>query len=273
MHDRDALGELFEDGALLTACGKPAVARGCLQIKQAAEAMWERDGYYVAAPGRVLQTGSAALITSRFGTSVARRLDGGIWRYTIALLHPQQRPKRRYTMSSTTTEAHVPAVPAEEGEARWWWGNLTVIKLTGEDTHGALTVVELTMPPSSKAPPHVHHREDETFLVTRGRLTFQIGDETIEAGPGDFVVGPRDVPHRFSAGADGATVLFLLAPAGLEGLILEQSVPATRRELPAAGDVPPADLERMQEIAHRYGCELLVKTDGLFGGSDDSSST
>jgi hypothetical protein len=95
LHDRDALGELFEVGALLTARGEPAVARGCLQIKQAAEAMWERDGYYVAAPGRVLQTGSTALITSRFGTSVARRLDGSIWRYTITLLHPQQRPQRR----------------------------------------------------------------------------------------------------------------------------------------------------------------------------------
>jgi hypothetical protein len=108
------------------------------------------------------------------------------------------------------------------------------------------------------APLHVHHREEETFLVTRGRLTFQIGDQTIDAGPGDLVVGPRDIPHRFTAGPDGATVLFLLAPAGLEGLILEQSVAATRRELPGPGDVPPPDLERMREIALRYGCELLA---------------
>jgi hypothetical protein len=107
-------------------------------------------------------------------------------------------------------------------------------------------------------PLHVHHREDETFLVTAGQLTFHIGDQTIEAGPGDLVVGPRDIPHRFGAGPDGATVLFLLAPAGLEGLIREQSAPATRRELPAPGDVPPPDLERMREIALRYGCELLA---------------
>lgn len=161
-------------------------------------------------------------------------------------------------MSNTAIEVHVPAVSAGEGEARWWWGNLATLKLTGENTHGGLTVVEVTMGPGRMAPPHVHHREEETFLVTRGQLTFQIGEQTIQAGPGDIVVGPRDLPHRFTAGPDGATVLFLLTPAGLEGLILEQSVPATRKELPEAGDVPPPDLDRMREIALRYGCELLA---------------
>jgi len=161
-------------------------------------------------------------------------------------------------MSNPTIEATVPAVRGGEGEARWWWGNLAILKLTGEQTRGGLTVVELTLGPIRMAPLHVHHREEETFLVTHGQLTFQIGDQTIEAGPGDLVVGPRDIPHRFTAGPDGATVLFLLTPAGLEGLILEQSVPASRRELPAAGDAPPPDLERMREIALRYGCELLA---------------
>jgi quercetin dioxygenase-like cupin family protein len=152
----------------------------------------------------------------------------------------------------------VPTIAAAEGEARWWWGNLAVLKVTGEQTNGGLTVLELTLGPDRMVPLHVHHREDETFLVTRGHLTFHIGDKTIEAEPGDIVVGPRDIPHRFKAGPEGATVLFLLAPAGLEGLVLEQSVPATRRELPGPGDVPPPDLEKMAHIAVSYGCELLV---------------
>ena len=161
-------------------------------------------------------------------------------------------------MSNTTIEAAVPAVRAGEGEARWWWGNLALIKVTGEGTHGGLTVVEVTMGPGRMAPLHVHHREEETFLVTRGQLTFQIGDQTIETGPGDLIVGPRDVPHRFVAGPDGATLLILLTPAGLEGLILEQSIPASSRRLPEAGEIPPPDLDRMREIALGYGCELLA---------------
>jgi quercetin dioxygenase-like cupin family protein len=161
-------------------------------------------------------------------------------------------------MTSTKIQPPVPAVHQDEGEARWWWGNLAVLKLTGEHTRGGLTVVEVTMGPGRMAPSHVHHREDETFLLTRGRVTFQIGDQTIEAEPGDVVVGPRDIPHRFTAGPEGATVLFLLTPAGLEGLILEQSVPAGNRRLPEGGEVPPPDLDRMREVALRYGCELLA---------------
>lgn len=53
-------------------------------------------------------------------------------------------------------------------------------------------------------------------------------------------------------------MLFLLAPAGLEGLIREQSVPATEQRLPEPGDVPPPDFERMREVALSYGCELLA---------------
>ncbi len=161
-------------------------------------------------------------------------------------------------MTGAAIGTAIDAIAADEGEARWWWGNLAVLKTTGAHTHGALTIVELTMGPDRMVPPHVHHREDETFLVTRGHLTFQIGEETVEADPGDIVVGTRDIPHRFKAGPEGATVLFLLAPAGLEGLIREQSVPASRRELPRPEDLPRPDLEKMAQIAVSYGCELLM---------------
>lgn len=161
-------------------------------------------------------------------------------------------------MTQTASQVEVNVGRAGEGEALWWWGNLAEIRLDGSQTNGGLTVIELTLPPGRMTPPHVHHREEETFLITKGHLTFQIGEQTIEAEPGDLVVGPRDVPHRFTAGQDGATVLFLLTPAGLEGLVREQSVPAARREPPAPGAVPPPDLTHMGEVAMRYGCELLM---------------
>ena len=158
---------------------------------------------------------------------------------------------------SMTTTATTTSTPSDAGEARWWWGNLAVLKVTGDQTRGGLTIVEVTMAAGRMAPPHVHHREEETFWVLEGSLTFHVGDETIDAGPGDVVVGPRDVPHRFVAGPEGARLLFLLTPAGLEGLIREQSVPATARTLPPEGG-PPPDLDLARKVALRYGCELLV---------------
>lgn len=161
-------------------------------------------------------------------------------------------------MNTNTTQApKLTASRPQDGEARWWWGNLAILRLTGEQTNGGLTVVDLTMGPGRMTPPHVHHREEETFHVLEGQLTFHIGETVIEAGPGDIVVGPRDIPHRFIAGPDGARLMFLLTPSGLEGLIREQSVPATERTLPPKG-TPPPNLDHAREVALRYGCELLV---------------
>jgi quercetin dioxygenase-like cupin family protein len=149
------------------------------------------------------------------------------------------------------------AAHGDADAARWWWGNLAVLKITGRQTRGGLAVVEVTMGPGHRAPLHVHHREEETFVVLEGALKFHVGEDTISAGPGDIVVGPRDIPHRFIAGDAGARMLLVITPAGLEGLIVEQSITATAHTLPPAGS-PPPDLARARQVALDYGCELLI---------------
>jgi hypothetical protein len=53
--------------------------------------MWVREELYLADPSRVLQARGTALIASRCSTSVARRSQDGVWRYTIAFLGAQPR--------------------------------------------------------------------------------------------------------------------------------------------------------------------------------------
>lgn len=93
MHDRAALSQLFEHQAVLSG-GEPPVARGRVEIVQAAETMWAREQLYLAAPLRVLQNRGTALIAGRCATSVAHRSKDGAWRYAIALLDPQPQPPR-----------------------------------------------------------------------------------------------------------------------------------------------------------------------------------
>jgi len=146
---------------------------------------------------------------------------------------------------------------AGQGEARWWFGGLAVIKATAEDTDGQLTIVEVTEPPGMEAPLHVHHREDEGFWILDGEVTLYVGDETIEAKAGDFAWGPRDVPHRYTVGPNGCRMLFLCTPAGFENLVRDTSVPAKTRTLPPAGEGEP-DMETVASVAQRYGAELLA---------------
>lgn len=149
------------------------------------------------------------------------------------------------------------AVPSGEGEARWWFGGLAVIKATAADTGGQMTIVEVTEPPGAEAPLHVHHREDEAFWVLEGDVTFEVGDTTIEAHAGDYAFGPRHIPHRYTVGDTGCRMLFILTPGGFENLVMAMSEPAGSRTLPPPSDEEP-DMERIAAIAKAHGAELLV---------------
>jgi quercetin dioxygenase-like cupin family protein len=147
-------------------------------------------------------------------------------------------------------------VPSDQGEARWWLGALAVIKATAADTGGQLTIIEMTEPPGAEAPLHVHYREDEAFWMLEGSATFEVGGETIEASAGDYLFGPRGIPHRFTVGDSGCRMLFVCTPGGLEGLVREMSEPAAARTLPPRSDELP-DMERVATVAEAYGCALV----------------
>jgi hypothetical protein len=49
---------------------------------------------------------------------------------------------------------------------------------------------------------------------------------------GDYLFGPRDIPHRFDVGDEGCQMQFILTPGGIEALIRATSEPAGSRRLP-----------------------------------------
>ena len=161
------------------------------------------------------------------------------------------------TQGTPQTQALDPvAVRSGEGEARWWFAALAVIKATAADTGGQMTIVEVTEPPGAEAPLHVHHREDEGFWVLEGNVTFDVGGTKIEASAGDYAFGPRDIPHRYTVGDAGCRMLFICTPGGFEDLVRDMSEPAGSRTLPPPPEGEP-DMERIAAIAQKYGCELL----------------
>ena len=85
IRDREALIELFENGAVLVG-DDVQEARGEEEIAQFASALWDSDHTYVADTRRVLQARDTALVVADGGINVARRGSDGGWRYAIALL-------------------------------------------------------------------------------------------------------------------------------------------------------------------------------------------
>jgi mannose-6-phosphate isomerase-like protein (cupin superfamily) len=157
-----------------------------------------------------------------------------------------------------STGADAFALRPEGGEARWWLGSLATIKVTGAETDGRYTLIEVLEPEGADGPLHVHHREDEGFWILEGELTFRIGEATLQAGPGCFLFGPRGVPHSYRVDRGPARLLFVLSPSGFEDLVRATSEPAGALTLPPPGPPPTdADMARLASIALEHGAEIL----------------
>jgi quercetin dioxygenase-like cupin family protein len=149
------------------------------------------------------------------------------------------------------------AIHRDEGEKLSFFGSLTWMKATGEQTGGALGLIEHIVPPGAGSPWHMHHNEDESFYVIEGEILFIVGEERqrLTAGPGTFVFGPRDIPHGFrNKSSAPAHMLLQVTPAGFEQFVLTLSEPAPESGFGPAG---PPDMGLVMAEAAKYKVEIL----------------
>src|SRR3954451_9477946 len=95
--------------------------------------------------------------------------------------------------------------------------------IDGADAGERLSLVEHPMSPRALAAPlHLHTREDEYSYVLEGRMGALLGDDVLEAGPGDLVHKPRGQWHTFwNAGDVPCRILEIISPAGFERFFAE----------------------------------------------------
>ncbi len=140
-------------------------------------------------------------------------------------------------------------VPHDGGKRMNVLGTLLIVRIHGRDTNGVLSVVESHDLPGGGPPPHIHHREDETFQVLEGEYEFMAGGKTILAKPGTTLFAPRGIPHTYRCtSATGGKLSVVLTPAGFENFFEEigAMTPQQQREIP-----------RVLEVAKKFGLEIL----------------
>jgi mannose-6-phosphate isomerase-like protein (cupin superfamily) len=125
--------------------------------------------------------------------------------------------------------------------------------IDGIDAAERFSLVEHPMSPRALAAPlHLHTREDEYSFVLEGRMGALLGDDVVEAGPGDLVFKPRNQWHTFwNAGDEPCRILEIIAPAGFERFF---------QELVAMGGVLQADPQEVAKLNERYGLAMRPET-------------
>ncbi len=129
---------------------------------------------------------------------------------------------------------------------------------TGRDTDATYFIMEALVPPGGGPPPHIHTREDETFYLLEGQIEFLLGEETIVAGPGDFVNVPRGTVHRFqNTGTETARLVLTFTPAGIEHWF-EETLERVPNDIDVE-DVPDnvGEVAARYDAAARYGIEFV----------------
>src|SRR5258707_2974136 len=92
-------------------------------------------------------------------------------------------------------------------------GTRMTVKVSGQQSEGAYSLIEMVHPPNVGPALHIHPGGAEAFYVLEGCYTIRCGDDVYSASPGDFVFIPKGTPHNYNSG-DGAKVL-VLSPAGI----------------------------------------------------------
>ena len=111
-------------------------------------------------------------------------------------------------------------------------GRDLVFKVTGEETAGALDYFVVEVAPHGGPPLHVHHKQEETIHVVKGRFKVRIGDELFELDEGGFAYLPSKVPHAFLNLTDQPAEIIVVYTPGGGHKFYEELGPATRTGTP-----------------------------------------
>ena len=71
-----------------------------------------------------------------------------------------------------------------EGDVISVFGYKVMRKIRGEQTSGAVSIVELLYPPGNFTPPHRHLKTVEIGYILEGELGVMVAEEDFQVGPG-----------------------------------------------------------------------------------------
>jgi len=133
-------------------------------------------------------------------------------------------------------------------EAGWYVSEPGVrfkVLVSTEQAAGSYCCLETIAQNGTGSPIHIHHNEDEHFLILEGTAHLLLGEKEIDLPVGRTTTLPRGVPHAWSNKSDvPLRMVALFNPGGFDQLCVGM----------AEGGIDASD---MSILRTRFGLELL----------------
>jgi quercetin dioxygenase-like cupin family protein len=129
------------------------------------------------------------------------------------------------------------------------------ILVSGKQTNGAFSTIDMLVPPQSGPGPHSHTGFYESFYIVDGEVEVHSEAGSYTATKGSFVVIPEGgIVHYFKNVSDKlAHLLCTVVPAGLEEFFEEIGEPVAAGEFLPPPPMDPESVKKLQAIAQKHG--------------------
>ena len=147
--------------------------------------------------------------------------------------------------------------PGQGTRSLWVLSELVTYKVPSRRTSGAYSLFEVATQPNGGPPPHVQHREDESFYVLEGEFEFLVEGLTIRVGAGSLLYVSKGTLHAHKNVGEGVgRMLVTQTPGGLyERFFEEVGKPVDKEAGPLVLEDQP-DGGKTVEVAAKYGIEI-----------------
>ena len=143
-------------------------------------------------------------------------------------------------------------IPPGAGRAIRVLAGRVTFKIDSRESEDAYNLHEYVVRPGGSSRAHRHNRHHENVCVVEGELVWRLGNRTVSAPAGSFLVIPRGVIHGFAnEHSEPARMFVLTSPGGFEGFM------AGLAELIEASPTGSPDPARFAALAREYDTEFV----------------
>jgi mannose-6-phosphate isomerase-like protein (cupin superfamily) len=197
-----------------------------------------RDGFYCERSAVLTLSNETAI------RGIQLRSDRAQLSCSATFAYPTE-VKGKRIMAMKHTDTHPIRSPIATSGAEWFEPEPGVrfkVLASTEQTAGAYACLENIAQKGTGSPLHIHHNEDEHFLILEGTAHLVLGEKTIDLPAGQTITLPRGIPHAWSNKSDvPLRSLVMFNPGGFDQLCIEMATGALD----------------MSDIRTRFGIEMV----------------